>query len=111
MYVENAFGRTSQYPGHYQSLASGYDNVLSYAKNLHRETLEMLSNLSDEDLQKKNQTPAGTPITVWKWLRTMAEHEARHRGQLFLMLREIDVEAPPLFGLTSEEVQARSIDP
>jgi hypothetical protein len=59
MYVENAFGRPSQYPGHHQSLASGYDNVVSYAKNLHRETLEMLSNLSNEDLQKKN------PNTGW----------------------------------------------
>ena len=110
MYVENALGRPSQYPGHHQDLASGYDNVVSYAKNLHSETLEMLSALSDEDLQKKTKTPAGTSITVWKWLRTMVEHEAHHRGQIFLMLREIDVQAPPLFGLTSEEVQARSTD-
>ena len=29
-----------------------------------------------EDLVQKTQTPAGATITVWKWLRTMVEHEA-----------------------------------
>jgi uncharacterized damage-inducible protein DinB len=53
-------------------------------------------------------TPAGTPITVWKWLRAMVEHEAHHRGQIYLMLGMLGVETPPLYGLTSEEVRARS---
>lgn len=43
-----------------------------------------------------------------KWLRAMIEHEAHHRGQLYLMLRLIGVSPPPLFGLTSEQVRARS---
>ena len=38
----------------------------------------------------------------------MVEHEAHHRGQLYLMLGMLDVPTPPLFGLTSEEVLARS---
>lgn len=110
MYAENALGRPSQYPGHSEELASGYDEIKAYADRLHSETVELLSELSDEDLQQKTETPAGTPITIWKWLRTMTEHEAHHRGQLFLMLREIDVQAPPLYGLTSEEVRDRSAD-
>jgi uncharacterized damage-inducible protein DinB len=37
----------------------------------------------------------------------MIEHEAHHRGQLYLMLRLTGVSTPPVFGLTSEEVRAR----
>jgi len=51
----------------------------------------------------------GFSIPVWKWLRALAEHEVHHRGQLYLMLRMIDVSTPPLYGLTSEEVRARSV--
>jgi len=39
----------------------------------------------------------------------MVEHEVHHRGQIYLMLNLLDVPTPPLFGLTSEEVRARSI--
>ncbi len=64
--------------------------------------------MSDADLQRKCRTPAGTEITTWKWLRAMFEHEAHHRGQIYLMLTMLEMPTPPLFGLTSEEVHARS---
>jgi uncharacterized damage-inducible protein DinB len=44
-----------------------------------------------------------------KWLRSMAEHEIHHRGQIYLMLGLLGIATPPLYGLTSEEVRARSI--
>ena len=56
----------------------------------------------------KATTPAGTPITTWKWLRAMLEHEAHHRGQLYLLLGLRGVKTPPIYGLTEEEVAARS---
>jgi uncharacterized damage-inducible protein DinB len=65
--------------------------------------------LSDADLERKCQTPAGAPITTWKWLRAMVEHEVHHRGQIYLMLNMLEVPTPPLFGLTSEEVRVRSV--
>jgi uncharacterized damage-inducible protein DinB len=68
----------------------------------------IFAELSDEALQRKCQTPAGVPITTWKWLRAMVEHEAHHRGQLYLMLGMLNVQTPPLYGLTSEEVRERS---
>lgn len=41
--------------------------------------------------------------------RVVVEHEVHHRGQLYLMLRLLGVETPPLYGLTSEEVRERSL--
>jgi uncharacterized damage-inducible protein DinB len=38
----------------------------------------------------------------------MVEHEAHHRGQLYLLLGLRGIATPPIYGLTEEEVQARS---
>ena len=108
MFAENARLQPSRYPGHGRELANGYENVLNFMERMHQETLEILSQLSDEDLRKKCNTPNGTPITVWKWLRAMVEHEIHHRGQIYLYLAMLDIDTPPLYGLTSEEVFARS---
>jgi len=83
--------------------------VIALFERLATESLAIFRSLRDEDLHRKCLTPAGTPITTWKWLRAMVEHEAHHRGQLYLMLGMRGVTTPPLYGLTAEEVQARSI--
>jgi len=54
-------------------------------------------------------TRRATSITTWKWLRAMLEYEAHHRGQLYLMLGLRGVTTPPIYGLTAEEVQAKSV--
>lgn len=77
-------------------------------ENLHRESVEIISRLSDADLQRKCTTPEGTPITTWKWLRSMVEHEIHHRGQVYTYLALLGVPTPPLYGLTSEQVAERS---
>jgi len=71
-------------------------------------TLEIFSALSVEDLESHCETPAGGRITVWKWLRSMVEHEAHHRGQLYLMASLRGIRIEPLYGLTEEQVEARS---
>lgn len=108
MYAETVAGRPSRYPGCGRDLADGYDAVLAYFGRLDVEAKGIIGGLSDADLGRKCQTPAGAAITTWKWLRAMCEHEAHHRGQIYLMLNLLEVPTPPLFGLTSEEVQARS---
>jgi len=108
MYAENALGRPSRYPGHGRELADGLDAVVAYYDRLHAEARSIFEGLDEEALQRKVTTPAGTPITLWKWLRAMLEHEAHHRGQLYLMLALRGVPTPPIYGLTSEEVLARS---
>ena len=110
MYAETVQGKPSAYAGCGKDLADGYDEVIAFMNRLDAESIEIFGKLSDEDLKSKCMTPAGTPITVWKWLRAMIEHEAHHRGQIYMMLSMIGVETPPLYGLTSEEVKARSIN-
>jgi len=107
-FVENARLKSSRYPGHGKELAEGYDAVLAFMNKMHEESMAILSKLNADDLQKKCLTPQGAPITVWKWLRALAEHEIHHRGQIYLYLAMLEVPTPPLYGLTSEEVFARS---
>jgi uncharacterized damage-inducible protein DinB len=108
MYAETVHGRPTRYPGHGSELASGKEAVLDYYDRLHDESRALFAELTDARLAEKCATPAGTPITVGKWLRAMVEHEAHHRGQLYLMLGMRGVTTPPIYGLTSEEVRARS---
>jgi len=108
MYAENMQGKPSRYTSHSKELADGYENVLVFMERLHEESMDIFSKLTDADLQTKCKTPAGADITKWKWLRLMTEHEIHHRGQIYLYLSMLGVPAPPLYGLTSEEVRARS---
>ena len=109
MYGETVQGKPSRYRGHGRDLADGFDNVLAYYDRLHAESRALFAGLSPATLNGKCTTPAGTPITTWKWLRAMIEHESHHRGQLYLMLGMRGVKTPPIYGLTSEEVAARSV--
>jgi uncharacterized damage-inducible protein DinB len=109
MWAENVQGRPARYTTHGKELADGLQNVLMFMERLHTESVEIFAKLSNEDLQRKCVTPAETPITTWKWLRLMTEHEIHHRGQLYLYLSMLGVTTPPLYGLTSEEVRARGL--
>lgn len=104
MFAENAVLRPSSYPGHSRELADGWDAVFEFLDRMHQESIEILSDLSPKDLERKCETPAGIPITVWKWLRAMVEHEIHHRGQIYLYLSMLGIESPPLYGHTEEQV-------
>jgi uncharacterized damage-inducible protein DinB len=82
--------------------------VLAFFHQLHQESMAIFGRLSPEDLQKKCVTPGNAPITLWKWLRAMVEHEIHHRAQMYIYLGMLGIATPPLYGLTSEEVKARS---
>lgn len=109
MFAETVAGRPSRYNGCGKELADGYENVVMFMERMHRESVEIFSRLSPEDLKRKCATPEGAQITVWKWLRSMLEHETHHRGQIYLYLAMLDVPTPPLYGLTSEQVRERSV--
>jgi uncharacterized damage-inducible protein DinB len=108
MFAENVSGRPSLYPGHGSELADGLPAALAYLSRMHEESMAIFRAMTPEDLERRCFTPAGTPITAWKWLRAMVEHEVHHRGQIYLMLGMLGIPTPPLYGLTSEEVRERS---
>ena len=109
MYAENAQQKPSRYTGCGKQLADGHYAVLKYLDDTHAESLKIFYSLTEEDINKKCLTPDNTPITVWKWLRLMAEHEIHHRGQLYLYLGLLEIEVPALYGLTSEQVAAKGV--
>ena len=109
MFAENASQRPTRYPGHGRELADGYDEVFAYVARNHAEAVAIFAGLTADDLQRKCVTPGGIAITVWKWMRSMVEHEIHHRGQIYTYLSLLGLHGPPLYGLTSEEVRARSV--
>ncbi len=109
MYGENALGRPSRYPGHGLDLAQGRPAIGSFVDQMHEGACGIFESLSPAQLAGPSLTPAGVTITTSKWLRAMVEHEAHHRGQIHLMLGLLGVRAPQIFGLTEEEVKARSM--
>src|SRR5271169_3828889 len=108
LFAENIQGRESRYTTHGKELADGRDDILALMERLHAESMEIFAQLSDADLLCKRRTVGGLEIATWKWLRSMVEHEIHHRGQIYLYLGMLGLPAPPLYGLTSEQVRARS---
>ena len=114
MYAENVQFKPSRYPGHGPEVAGEMtpadtpEKVVAFFNQMHEESMAIFSRLTVEDLQKKCTTPGGTLITVWKWLRAMVEHEVHHRAQIYIYLGMLGIATPPIYGLTSEEVKARS---
>lgn len=108
MYAENAQFKPSRYPGHAAEIAAGYDGPVDFMNKIHQESMEIFRSITDEDLQKKCVTPGGASLSLWKWLRAMVEHEIHHRGEIYVYLGLLGVSTPTLYGLTSEEVLARS---
>ena len=102
MFAETVAGRPSRYAGCGKELADGCDQVFAFCDKLHAESVEIFSRLTPERLSGKCGTPDGASITVWKWLRSMVEHEIHHRGQIYLYLAMLGVPTPPLYGLTAE---------
>ena len=105
IWAETVHSRPVAYRTHGRELADGRDAVLSLFDRLHEESVERFRALTPAMLEAKCATP-GTPLTTWKWLRMMPEHEIHHRGQLYTMLGMLNVPTPSLYGMTVTEVMA-----
>jgi uncharacterized damage-inducible protein DinB len=109
IWAETVHDRPCRYVTHGRELAEGRDAVLALLDRLHAESMQEFRALTPERLTAKCATPEGTRLTAWKWLRMMPEHEIHHRGQLYTMLGMLDVDTPPLYGMTASDVQARAV--
>ena len=109
IWAETVHNRPVAYTSHGRELADGRDAVLALFDRLHQESLARFRALTPEMLERKCATPAGTPLTTWKWLRMMPEHEIHHRGQLYTMLGMLDVPTPPIYGMTADDVRGASL--
>lgn len=107
IFADTLQGKPSRYSGCGRELAPTYDEIIALSEALYAESLSIISNLPD--LNAKCTSPDGASITVWKWLRSMTEHEIHHRGQIYTYLALLEVPTPPLYGLTSEQVMQRSV--
>jgi uncharacterized damage-inducible protein DinB len=105
VFAECAAGRNNAYPGCGRELADSYEKVVAFVAQLHRESVAMFAQLSDADLQRKCESADGSPMTTWKLLRAMVEHEIHHRGELYAALGALGVSTPPLYGLSSEQLR------
>jgi uncharacterized damage-inducible protein DinB len=110
MFAEVAMRRPNRYPGHGRELADGYAAVVEYFERMHAETVKIIGAMTEADLKAKCETPAGFPMSAWKWLRSMVEHEIHHRGQIYTYLGMMEVSLPPLYGMTSEQVRAQAVE-
>jgi uncharacterized damage-inducible protein DinB len=108
LFAENIHSGESRYTSHGKELADGLESIFAFMDRVHTESMEIFSKLTDADLQSKCRNAGGMEMATWKWLRAMVEHEIHHRGQIYLYLGILGVPTPPLYGLTSEEVRARS---
>jgi len=105
-WAECVQGKPQRYNGCGRELADGLENVIALMERLHQESMQVFSRFTPEDLAGKCLTPDGSPITRWKGLRLMIEHEIHHRGEIYACLGLLGVKTPPLYGMTSEELLA-----
>jgi len=104
LFAECACGHPSRYKGCGRELADGRENIIGFLVRMHAESMQIFREMSDEQWNGKGSSPDGHPITAWKLLRSMLEHEIHHRGQIYLYLGILGVPTPPLYGLTEPEV-------
>jgi uncharacterized damage-inducible protein DinB len=104
-FTEGVMGRPTRYMGCGTELAEGKENVIAFMERVHAESVAILKELTPEDLERKGLSPDGSPVTAWKLLRAMVEHEIHHRGEMYVYLALMGIERPPLFGVTEPQLK------
>lgn len=104
VFMEVIQGNKPTYAGCGKELADGYEEVMAYVHVMHRQFLDTLNRMSDSDLQQPVTTLNGQTTTVANFLRALIVHEVHHRGALCIYLNLINVESPPVIGLTEKQV-------
>jgi uncharacterized damage-inducible protein DinB len=109
VFAECARGLPSRYKGCGRELAAGRDGVIAFMERMHGESMEIFRGMTEEDFLKKGMSPEGKPVTAWRLLRAMVEHEAHHRGQMYVYLGILGVPAHPLYTLNEPQLRGLSV--
>src|SRR2546423_6002884 len=62
-----------------------FRSALDYMRRMHAEAMPIFE---AADFERKVMTPGGAELSAGKWFRSMIEHEAHHRGQIYLRSEE-----------------------
>jgi uncharacterized damage-inducible protein DinB len=108
VFCETVFGRPSRYRSCGPELADGLDKVIGYMEKMHAEAVALLREMTPEQLAGNGISPIGKSVPVNALLRAMVEHEAHHRGEMYVYLALAGVARPPLYGVTEEELRRHS---
>lgn len=97
------------YQGHAASGVQTLGDLLALLESTHTETMGMLRDFPDKELDTPRDGTGGQPLKAWRWLMLMAEHEIHHRSQLAVYLSLLGVQPPQVFGLGVEDLIAISV--
>jgi uncharacterized damage-inducible protein DinB len=104
VFAEVAIGNKPSYKGCGKELADGYDLVIAYFYEMHKQSIERFQAITDESLKQKIKSLDGKEITLGNFIRSLIVHEVHHRGAMCIYLNLIGVQSPPVIGLTEEQV-------
>lgn len=104
VFMETIRGNKPTYKGCSKELANGYEDVVRYFHEMHAQSIDILSSLSDGDLLREVRTLDGKKTTAGNFLRALIVHEVHHRGALCIYLNLLGVKTPPIIGLMEEQV-------
>lgn len=112
MYVELICQGRWKYPGHVRQTPESLDEIVARMETGHIAAMAALSQLSDGVLfqQRPSFLPDAPQVKVWRWLMAMVEHEIHHRSQLAGYLTLMGYEPPQIYGVTVEDLIARSTE-
>lgn len=98
------------YAGHeHCAQQDSLDTLITELEATHKEMMQLLSTLNDEELMQKRPALKGRPVKAWRLLMAMVEHEIHHRSQLADYLSMMGVEPPQIYGLGVEDVIALAV--
>lgn len=104
MFVGAALDGRWAYTGHGPELGATKEQAVAYMATCHAEAMARLSAAPDEAVNEKRPTMDSHPVSAWRILMLMVEHEIHHRSQISQCLVDLGLEPPQLFGKFMEEL-------
>lgn len=104
LFAELILGNPVNYIGCGRELASNYTETVAYFNKMHSESMAIFTALEDKDLRRKIKTVNSTETSIGNFLRALIVHEIHHRAALCIYLNLLEIQTPPVLGLTAEQI-------